>query len=121
MERERLVSIVGARASRYVDLKTPSKIIPFKGNFPLLEPYQVASYYEAIQNTMNLEDLSEELQRVTEKGNRIALMEEGFKEYLESNRLSIEDFMKLKNSEKADKLIAWMNKDCIDFTQLTIK
>lgn len=121
MERERLVSIVGARASRYVDLKTPSKIIPFKGNFPLLETYQVASYYEAIQNTMNLEDLSEEFQRVTEKGNRIALMEEGFKEYLESYNISVDAFMKMKNTDKSDKLLDWLNKDCIDLSQLTIK
>ena len=121
MERERLVSVVGSRASKYVGLKKPSKIIPFKGKFPLLEPYQIALYNEAIQNTEKLEDLSKEFQKITEKGNRIALLEQGFQRYLESYNISVDMFMKMKNSDKSDKLINWMNKDCIDFSQLIIK
>ena len=91
MERERLVSIVGGRAVKYVGLKKPSQIIPFKGKFPLLEPYQ------------------------------IALLEEGFKKYLSEYNITVDDFMKLSNSDKSDKLMNWLNRDCIDFSQLTIK
>lgn len=121
MERERLVSVVGGRAAKYVGLKKPSEIIPFRGNFPLLEPYQIALYNEAIQNTEKLEDLSDEFQKVTEKGNRIALLEEGFQRYLESYNISVSDFIKMKNNDKSDKLMNWLNHDCIDFSQLKIK
>ena len=121
MKRERLVSVVGGRAVKYVGLKKPSQIIPFRGNFPLLEPYQIALYNEAIQNTEKLEDLSEEFQKATEKGNRIALLEEGFQRYLESYNISVDAFMKMKNTDKSDKLMNWLNHDCIDFSQLTIK
>lgn len=121
MERERLVSVVGGRAVKYVGLKKPSQIIPFKGNFPLLEPYQIDLYNEAIQNTEKLEDLSDEFQKATEKGNRIALLEEGFQRYLESYNISVDAFMKMKNTDKSDKLMNWLNHDCIDFSQLTIK
>lgn len=121
MSKERLVSIVGGRASLYVALKTPSNIIPFKGDFPLLKPIYEDEYREAIRNTMYVEDLSEEFQKIVSKGNRIALMEEGFKEFLRDNGISTDNFLKLKNSEKSDLLINWMNKDCIDFTQLNIK
>ena len=121
MERERLVSVVGGRAVKYVGLKKPSQIIPFKGNFPLLEPYQIDLYNEAIQNTEKLEDLSDEFQKATEKGNRIALLEEGFQRYLESYNISVDAFMKMKNTDKSDKLMDWLNHDCIDFSQLTIK
>lgn len=121
MERERLVSIVGGRAVKYVGLKKPSQIIPFKGKFPLLEPYQIALYNEAIQSTEKIEDLSEEFQKVTEKGNRIAILEEGFKKYLSEYNITVDDFMKLSNSDKSDKLMNWLNRDCIDFSQLTIK
>ncbi|MGC8011084.1 hypothetical protein, partial [Salmonella enterica] len=60
-------------------------------------------------------------QKVTEKGNRIALLEEGFQRYLESYNISVDAFMKMKNTDKSDKLINWLNHDCIDFSQLTIK
>lgn len=121
MERERLASIVGGRASKYVDLKKPSELIPFRGRFPLLEPYQVPLYKKAIRDTKYVEELSEEFQKVTEKGNRIALLEEGFLDYLTDYNISKGDFLKMNNSEKSNKLINWLNKDCIDFTQLTIK
>lgn len=116
-----MVSVMGGRASKYVTLKKPSQIIPFKGKFPLIEPYQTQAYYEAIQSTDKLEDLSEEFQDVTEKGNRIALLEQGFIEYLAGFNITVESFLKLNNSEKSDKLINWLNHDCIDFSQLTIK
>ena len=73
------------------------------------------------QNTEKLEDLSDEFQKVTEKGNRIALLEEGFQRYLESYNISVDAFMKMKNTDKSDKLMNWLNHDCIDFSQLTIK
>lgn len=121
MGRERLVSVMGGRASKYVALKKPSKIIPFKGKFPLVELYQQRDYFEAIQGTEKLEDLSKEFQEITEKGNRIALFEEGFKMYLDSYGITVDDFLKLSNADKSDKLLDWLNKDCIDLSQLTIK
>lgn len=121
MNRERLVSVMGGRASKVVSLKKPSRLIPFRGNFPLIQPYQEQEYLEAIQSTENLEDLSEEFQEVTEKGNRIVLLEEGFQRYLSDLNITPERFLKMSNSEKSDKLLSWLNHDCIDFSQLTIK
>lgn len=121
MERERMVSVMGGRASKVVTLKKPSALIPFKGKFPLLEPYQEQAYYKAIQGTNNLEDLSKEFQDITEKGNRIVILENGFKEYLAGFNINPEQFQKLNNSDKSDKLMNWLNHDCIDFSQLTIK
>jgi len=121
MLRERFVSIMGGRASKYVTLKKPSQIIPFKGKFPLLQPYQRQAYFDAIQGTKKFEDLSKEFQEITEKGNRIGLLEEGFKMYLPSYNITVDNFLKMKNTEKSDKLIDWLNKDCIDFSQLKIK
>lgn len=121
MNRERKLSVMGGRASKYVTLKKPSQIIPFKGKFPLIEPYQEKAYYDAIQSTDNLEDLSKEFQEATEKGNRIAILEDGFKQYLAGFNLTPSEFLKLSNSDKSDKLMNWLERDCIDFSQLTIK
>ena len=120
MSRERVVSIVGGRASRYVTLKRPSKLIPFKGKFPLLEPYQMEAYSEAIQSTQYMEDLPKEFQDITEKGNRIGIMEDSFKSYLADFNLTPYDFLELNDSDKSDMLMNWLNRDCLDFSQLTI-
>jgi len=50
-----------------------------------------------------------------------SLLEEGFQRYLESYNISVDAFMKMKNTDKSDKLMNWLNHDCIDFSQLTIK
>lgn len=121
MNRERLVSVVAGRANKFVSLKKPSELIPFKGKFPLLEPYQSEKFHKAIEGTEKLEDLSKEYQDIVMKGNRIALLEEGFQKYLSKNGMQISDFKKLSNSDKSNYLINWMNEDCIDYSQLTIK
>ena len=119
--RERKLSVMGGRASKVVALKKPSNLIPFKGNFPLLEQYEIKPYLEAIQSTENIEDLSERFQKITELGNRIVLLEEGFIGYLAGFNISPDDFSKMSNSDKSDKLISWLNHDCIDFSQLKIQ
>lgn len=121
MSKERLVSVVGGRANRVVSLAKPSELIPFKGKFPLLEPWQSESFHKAIEETMYIDDLPEDIQSIVMKGNRIVLLEQGFQKYLSEVGLKVSDFLKLSNSEKSNYLIQWMNKDCIDFDQLKIK
>lgn len=121
MNKERLVSVVAGRANKVVGLKKPSEIIPFKGKFPLLEPWQTEVFHKAIQETTNIEDLPEDIQNIVMKGSRIVIMEEGFQRYLNENGLQKSDFLKLSNSEKSNYLVNWMNRDCIDYSQLTIK
>lgn len=120
MSKERLVSVVGGRANRVVSLSKPSELIPFKGKFPLLEPYQEESFHKAIEETMYIEELPEDIQNTVMKGNKIVLLEQGFQKYLSENGLAVSDFLKLSNSEKSNYLIQWMNKDCIDYNQLKI-
>lgn len=118
--REKLLSVIGARASKFVNKEVPSELIPFKGNFPLLPSYKSEEFYEAIRNNQFLEDISEDLQNIIIKGNRIAIMHEGFENYLLDRGFSKYDFIKMKNSEKSNFLIDWMNISCINFSQLKI-
>lgn len=120
MNKERLVSVVGGRANKVVGLSKPSELIPFKGKFPLLEPYQMESFHKAIEETMYIDDLPEDIQSVVMKGNRIVLLEQGFQKYLSEVGMKISDFLNLNNSDKSNYLVQWMNKDCIDFKQLKI-
>lgn len=120
-ERDRLISVIGGRAVHYVDKKKPSDIIPFNGNLPLLESYEMAAYREAVENTTWLEELSEKFQRVTVIGNNMAIMENSFNEFLKDKDITPEIFVKLSNSEKSDNLITWMNKEGVSIDSLKIK
>lgn len=117
----RLVSVIGGKASLYVTKTKPSELIPFRGKFPLIENYQKEDFFNAIENTQYVEELSPEFQRIVELGYRIATFEDGFIEYLSQFNITPQKFVELSNVEKSDKLLEWLNKDCIDFSQLTIK
>lgn len=54
---------------------------------------------------MYLEDLTPEMQKIVLQGNSIYLMEQGFKDYLKSYNINIEDFKKKGRADKADILV----------------
>lgn len=120
VNREQLVSVVGGRAARFVNTSKPSELIPFKGKFPLLETWEVRAYQKAIQGTELIENLPPRFQEIVMKGSRMALMEQGFRQYLSQRNISEVDFQKLDSPHKSDYLIDWMNTDCIDFSSLKI-
>lgn len=115
-----LVSQVGTCAKDFVLRKIPSEVIPFSGTFPLLKNYEYEFYIEEMDKTMFVDDLSERFKDVTLKAFQIYQMDKDFKSYLEENRIDLENFKALSNSKKADTLINWLDKNCLDFTSLKI-
>lgn len=115
-----LVSTVGTCAKDYVLRKKPSELIPFRGKFPLLKNYEYEHYISEMDVTPFVKDLSPQFQEATNKGFQIYTMEKSFEKYLSDIKISVEDFKKLGNKEKADNLISWMNKSCLDFSSLDI-
>ena len=115
-----LVSIAAAQANRYIKEKKPSDIIPFKGNFPLLENYKYDKYNDAIFHTEFVEDCPDWVQNVIKKGQRIFLIENGFKDYLRNNGISLITFSKMNNADKADELVRFMNTSSLTLDDLKI-
>lgn len=113
-------SVVGGAASRYIDRKRPSELIPFRGEFPMLNELDARKFRKAIQNTLTLDELSPMFQKVATEGQRIAIMESGFRDYLLDRAITPEDFVKLSNSEKSDYLLDWMNTNSISVESLKI-
>lgn len=116
--RERLLSVIGARAKNYLDRKVPSSIIPFTGSFPLLNSVEFEDYVELLKTKMYIADLPEELQKITLLGNKMALMEESFKEYLKRENL---EFKTMNSKEKTSHLLVWLEEDNLSTNDLKIK
>lgn len=119
--RENLVSVVGGRAVDFVDSKTPSKLIPFQGEFPILENYKLPGFMEAIRNTEFINELSEEHQEAVRKGDSMATLEKNFEKYLRDKGIDKYSFLKKTNSEKSDILVRWMEDNNVDSNRLNIK
>lgn len=118
--RMRTASVIGGMASPHVNRKHPSQLIPFKGDLPMLNDIEAIKFRNAIRDTLALDELSTIFQRVATEGHRIAVMEEGFTQYLRERGVTPDEFVKLSNAEKSDYLLDWMNLNSISLESLKI-
>ena len=115
---EKILSVQGGKATQYIFKDKPSKYVPFKGKFPLAEEYQQKIIYERIQNNKHLDDIPEEwIRELIVKGEKMYDIEDAFQDYLRDMG-KFDGFLKLKNSEKADLLLSFMDKNCISMEAL---
>ena len=114
-----LLSIQGGRVTRYLFTKKPSELIPFKGNFPILEDYQQSAFYEEIQKHMYLDECPEWVQQAVLKGEQIYLIDTRFSDYLEKANLS-NKFNSMKASDKATILVNFLDNNSLGIERLNI-
>lgn len=120
MSKKILISQFAGKANLYIFSKKPSEIVPFKGNFPLVENYKITDYNNEILNKEYLEDCSEWVQKVVLAGEKMYNIDKGFREYLNDNNIPIEEFMKKSNSEKANELVRYFNSRFLSLDDLKI-
>lgn len=118
MARE-LVSIEVSKAWKYITEFTPSAIIPFKGNFPLLPPYKIDDFSKGIEH-IYLDECEDWIQDLVVKGVRMQSIEEGFREYLDSNGIT-DKFNEMKSADKATELVRFLDAHSLTFKSLEIK
>jgi hypothetical protein len=112
------VSKLAAMANDYIQSTRPSEIVPFKLSEALLEPYRAEDYYRIIENTMLIDDCPDWVQTIINKGRHMYEIERGFKEFLESGNISVEDFKKMSSADKATELVRFfdsnsLTKECL--------
>lgn len=108
-----MCSVVGGMASRFVDRAVPSQLIPFRGEFPLLDEIEARRFREAIRSTMWIEELSPKFLYAAVEGSRMYTLEAKFLKYLWSRALTADDFTKLEAAERSDYFRNWMDTDAV--------
>ena len=116
-----MCSVAGGMAGLLVDREIPSRLIPFRGEFPLLNMIEAIRFREAIRSTMWIEDLPPKFLYAAAEGSRIARLEREFRHYLSRNGLKSGDFEKLEDAEKSEWLQWWMEADSISADDLVVK
>lgn len=119
--RDRMCSVAGGMAGLLVDREIPSRLIPFRGEFPLLNMIEAIRFREAIRSTMWIEDLPPKFLYAAAEGSRIARLEREFRHYLSRNGLKSGDFEKLEDAEKSEWLRWWMEADSVSADDLVVK
>ena len=119
--RDRMCSVAGGMAGLLVDREIPSRLIPFRGKFPLLDMIETIRFREAIRSTMWIEDLPPKFLYAAAEGSRIARLEREFRHYLSRNGLKSGDFEKLEDAEKSEWLQRWMEADSVSADDLVVK
>ena len=116
-----MCSVAGGMAGLLVDREIPSRLIPFRGEFPLLDMIEAIRFREAIRSTMWIEDLPPKFLYAAAEGSRIARLEREFQHYLSRNGLKSGDFEKLEDAEKSEWLQRWMEADSVSADDLVVK
>lgn len=119
--RDRMCSVAGGMAGLLVDREIPSRLIPFRGEFPLLNMIEAIRFREAIRSTMWIEDLPPKFLYAAAEGSRMARLEREFRHYLSRNGLKNGDFEKLEDAEKSEWLQWWMEADSVSADDLVVK
>lgn len=117
---ENIMSIAAAQVQPYITEKIPSKLIPFKGNFPLLPVYKEKEYYEITDKTPHVSESPQWVQDILLRGQTIFDMEKRFENYLRDNNISLDDFKKKSSADKSTDLMRFMNANCIGLESLNL-
>ena len=117
--KKTILSKAAANAPAYLLVEKPSSLVPFSGDFPIVKDYQRDKWKEEFENNFWLEDCSEWFQDGVAKYQRMEVIHDGFSDYL--NKLGkLDNFNKLPNSEKADLLSAYLDKNCMTLAYLNM-
>ena len=98
----------------------PGRLIPFKGDFPLVEPWQEELFRKGTDGKMYLEECEPWIQDILIKAQRIHDIEDGFCEYLKSNNI-FQIYNKMDAKRKVFEISRFLKASSLDVTSLTIK
>ena len=119
MERILLFDVLNS-TMKIIKAKRPSQLLPFKGNFPLINPGQEPLFNAGCEGKTYLDECEPWIQQALIKAQRIADIEKGFFEYLKRNNLDV-SYYKMNGKEKAAEIKRFFNTIILDVTDLEIK
>ena len=118
MTGKTLASIIGGKAISYIFSERPSLFVPFEGKFPLAKDYQREAIMNEVCGTHYFEDIEEEwIKDLIKKGAQIYDIDQGFKAFLGDRKKT---YNALPESERAELLAEFMDKNCLDIGALRI-
>lgn len=120
MNKLELTSVAAQLAKPYLFEEVPSRLIPFRGEFPLVAYVEREDYNVEVNSKPYVKDLSDRFRNLISKGIRMYSYEAGFLEFLNREKILPVDFIKKDKNEKYKMLLRWMDESCIEIKSLNI-
>ena len=110
MKKIILTSVYGSHAKGFVTEKIPSRIVPFRGKFPLLPMEKVDEYLDILKNgPMYLEDCPIWFQTIVLIGYDMYNFHIHFLDYLTEHNYTEQQFVNISSKEKSKILLQFMD------------
>ena len=103
----------------YVSAKKPSGLLPFRGQFPLLQPWQEDAFRKGTNGKHYLEECEPWIQSILIKAQHIADVERGFEKYLYENGIN-QEYMKMNGKAKAAEITRFLSANSLTVDDLII-
>lgn len=120
MENRILLFDVQNSTMRIIKAKRPSQLLPFKGNFPIVNPGQEDLFDAGCEGKTYLDECEPWIQQAFIKAQRIADIEKGFFEYLKRNGLD-KKYYRMNGKDKAAEIKRFFDSTILDVEDLVIK
>nr|DAS96451.1 MAG TPA: hypothetical protein [Caudoviricetes sp.] len=120
MSKRQLTGAVCPKAMIVFGLMKDQLIIPFKGDFPLLNNTQRKEYFDEHLRVKYVDEMSMKWQAATSAALKIDEYQSSFLKFLWKNGVEESDFRALSASEKSNLLVEWMSEERLDYGFLNI-
>lgn len=108
------------RAMNVLRLTKDQLIIPFKGDFPLLNYTQNKEYFEEHLKVRYVDEMPKKWRAATFVALKIDKYQRNFLSFLWKNGIEESDFRALPAPDKSNLLVQWMNEERLDYGFLNI-
>jgi hypothetical protein len=120
IQRNKICSIRIGKITSVLYEKRPSDLIPFKGDFPLVNVLDKMSFLDRTMKYHLFDECENDIKLAVYKAEKILFLHNSFKNFLFINSISEKDFKSKNPKIKQDILYKWLFKNKMDIGALEI-
>ena len=114
LRRNELVSIRIGKITDVIYEKKPSKVLPFKGKFPIVDSLDAQTFLDRTMEHHKFSDLPNDIKSLVRKAEKVKWLDISFNEYLKNKGIGIKQFKEKNPKTKQDILYDWLFSNKID-------
>ena len=114
-----LLSKAGYVVMPFIFSDKPSKYIPFKGEFPVLDRCHYNEFNTIVKEREYVDECPDWMQEAINKGLFMQRLNNAFLEHLNTTGL-FDKWKQMKSSDKATELVRFLDTQCLDLSSLNI-
>ena len=114
-----LLSKAGYVVMPFIFSDKPSKYIPFKGEFPVLDRCNYDEFNTIVKEKEYVDECPDWMQEAINKGLFMQRLNNAFVEHLHTTDL-FDKWKQMKSSDKATELVRFLDTQCLDLSSLNI-